>query len=83
MADVVKRKVYLTYPNEKVKEGVICEMYDKFQVRFNIRSASVSDAIGIMGLELEGESDKINQAIEFFKDQGVTVEPIEQNIIAG
>ncbi len=79
----IKRKVYLTYPTELVKEAVICDMYDKFKVRFNIRSASVSDAVGIIALELEGEPAKIIEAIKFFNERGVKAEPIDQDIVAG
>jgi hypothetical protein len=32
---------------------------------------------------LEGEDEKINQAIEYFRSRGLTVEPIEMNVIAG
>lgn len=80
---IMKRKIYLTYSAKLIKEAVICDMYDKLKVRFNIRSASVSDAVGIIALELEGTSTQIQAAIDYFKRRGVTVEPIEQDIIEG
>ena len=83
MANIIKRKVYLTYPSNLVKEAVICDMYDKYKVRFNIRSASVSDAVGIIALELEAEAPQIAEAIKFISSRGVKVEPIEQDIVAG
>lgn len=79
----VRRKVYLTFPTDSVKDAIICDMYDKYRVRFNIRSASVNDSVGLIALELEGEDDKINQAIDYFRSRGLTVEPIEMNVIAG
>lgn len=79
----VKRKVYLTFPTDKVTDAIICDMYDNFRVRFNIRSASVNDSVGLIALELEGEDAKINEAIEYFRSRGLTVEPIELNVIAG
>jgi len=83
MAKIVKRKVYLTFPTDKVTDAIICDMYDNYKVRFNIRSASVNDSVGLIALELEGEDQKINEAIEYFRSRGLTVEPIEMNVIAG
>lgn len=83
MSQLVQRKVYLTFPAEKTKEAIICDMYDQFKVRFNIRTASVNQQIGLIALELEGEKDNIEKAIDFFKSRGLTVEPIEMNFIAG
>lgn len=80
----VTKRVYLTFPKERVTEPVICEMYDKFRVRFSIRTASVNDHIGIIALELSADSqDKIEQALEFFRSRGVTAEPIEMDVITG
>jgi ABC-type methionine transport system ATPase subunit len=80
----VTKKIYLTFPKNKISEPVICAMYDKHRVSFNIRSASVTDDIGIMALELVGDSaEKIQAAIGFFKSAGLTVDPIEMDVIAG
>ena len=78
----VRRKVYLTFSATSTKSPIVCEMYDKFKVRFNIRSASVSEKIGLLALELEGEEKKIQQAFAYLKKRGVKVEPIEMNVIA-
>ncbi|EKD41830.1 MAG: hypothetical protein ACD_73C00504G0003 [uncultured bacterium] len=83
MSRIIKRKVYLTFPAAQVKEAVICDMYDKFKVRFNIGSASVSAAVGLMAMELEGPESKVIEAMKFFQSRGLTVEPIEMNVIEG
>lgn len=80
---MVKRRVYLTYPAELVREPIVCRMYDKFQVQFNLRTASITDELGIIGLELSGPADMVAQAIAFFRDSGVRVEPIELDVVAG
>ncbi|MBI2082732.1 MAG: FeS-binding protein [Deltaproteobacteria bacterium] len=77
----IRRKVYLTFPGPRTKEAIICDMYEKYRVRFNIRSASVDEHVGLISLELEGTEDKLNQAFEFFRKRGVKVEPIEINVI--
>ena len=77
----MKKRVYLTYPKEQVKEPLLYQVSKKFDVVTNIRQASVSDKIGLVALELEGESGEIEKAIQFFIDKGVKVEPIELDII--
>ncbi len=82
MAEIRKR-VYLTFPPSLVREPVVCMMYDRLKVRFNLRTASVNDEMGIIGLELEGEPDRVEAAMAFFRERGVRVEPIELDVIAG
>lgn len=79
---MIRRKVYLTFPKEKTKEAIICDMYDRYRVRFNIRSASVDDQMGLIALEMEAKSlEEMNQAFRYFERRGVKVEPIEINVI--
>ncbi|MSP63260.1 MAG: hypothetical protein EXR72_23545 [Myxococcales bacterium] len=82
-APSVKRRVYLTYPSALVREPVLCEMYDRLRVRFNVRTASVSEEIGLIGLELDGEPEPIEAALAFFRERGIRVEPIELDVMAG
>ncbi len=77
----MKKRVYLTYPRELVKEPLIYEAGKRFRVVTNIRQACVSDTMGLVALELEGSEEEIGRAIQFFIDKGVKVEPIELDII--
>lgn len=78
----VLRKVYLTFPRQKTKEAIICDMYDRHGVRFNIRSASVDEQMGLIALEMEAKSiEQMNKAFDYFEKRGVKVEPIEINVI--
>ena len=74
-------KFYLTYPKKLVKEPLIYQMTRKFDLVFNVRSASVSEEIGIIALELDGRPEEIEAAVDWFRSLGVTVEPIEKNVI--
>jgi L-aspartate semialdehyde sulfurtransferase ferredoxin len=74
-------KFYLTYPKKLVKEPLIYQMSRKFELVFNVRSASVSEEIGIIALELDGPQETIDAAVAWFREMGVTVEPIEKNVI--
>jgi len=78
---VAIHRFYLTYTDEKIKEPIIYNVGHKFSVVTNIRAASVSDHVGILALELEGEVEEIQKAVEWIAAQGVKVEPIEKNVI--
>ena len=80
-AGVTRGKFYLTYPKKLVKEPLIYQMAKKFDLVFNVRSASVNEEIGIIALELDGRQQEIEAAVDWFRTQGVTVEPIEKNVI--
>lgn len=83
MTKMTHKKVYLTFPAKQTTEAIICDMYDQLKVRFNIRSASVNEQVGLMAVELEGPEDKVVEAMKYFRQRGVTVEPIELNVIEG
>jgi ABC-type methionine transport system ATPase subunit len=75
------QRFYLTYSEDKIKEPVIYWVGHKFRVVTNIRGASISDKIGIVALELEGDEEEIRKAAQWIAGQGVKVEPIEKNVI--
>lgn len=74
-------RFYLTYNQDRIKEPVIYWVGQKFRVVTNIRAASVSDHIGIVALELDGDQQEIDAAVKWIASQGVKVEPIEKNVI--
>ena len=76
-----KTRLWLTYPPKHITQPVIWELAQKFKVITNIRQASVSDTIGIVCLELEGERSEIKSGIAWLEKQGVRVEPVEINVI--
>ncbi len=77
----MKRKYYLTYSKELVKEPFIYQVGMNFKVKTNIRQASISEELGLVALEIEGDGEEIEKAVKFFVEKGVKVEPIELGII--
>ncbi len=77
----MKKKVYLTYPKEKIRDPLLHKCGQLYKVVTNIRQASISDKVGLIAIELEGDNEEIDKAIQFFIDNGVKVEPIELDII--
>lgn len=77
----MKKRIYLTYPKDQIREPLLYRCAQLFKVATNIRQATVSDTIGLVAVELDGEQEEIEKAIEFFKEKGVKVEPIELDVI--
>ena len=79
----MKLRVYLTFNEDTVRDPIIWKLTKEFDVITNIRTAEVRDHMGLVGLELEGDGDVIDAAVKWLSEQGVHVDPIEQNIIEG
>ena len=76
-----KRRVTLTFPPKLIKEPIIYNIGHRFKVVTNIRSANVSENVGWVTLEIDGEEEEYLKAMNYLNQIGVTVEPIERNII--
>ena len=74
-------RLWLMYPPKLIKEPLIWKLGQKFKVVTNIRQASVTDEIGIVSLELDGKRADIKAAIRWLEKLGVSVEPVEINVI--
>ncbi len=69
------------YPPKLIKEPLIWKLAQKFPIVTNVRQASVTDEIGIVSLELDGQRSDIKAAIKWLEKLGVRVEPVEINVI--
>jgi hypothetical protein len=80
-----KKRVWLTFGSRGLVETpALWRMTTKFpDVSFDIRQASVTAEIGIMAVVFEGETGRVEAALQCLKEQNVTVEPIEKNMIEG
>jgi len=76
-----KKRLWLMYPPKLITNPVIWQVGHKFEVTTNVRQASVTDEIGIVCLELHGKRSEIKAAIKWLESLGVSVEPIEINVI--
>ncbi len=81
----LKKRVWLTFGNKSMVETpALWRMTSKFSdVSFDIRQASVTAEIGIMAVVFEGETERVEAALQCLADQGVLVEPIEKNVLEG
>lgn len=77
----VARKVWLTFPRDMIERPVLWEVGRKFDVVTNIRQASIGSHVALVGLELCGEATVVEEAIAFMSGLGISVEPIELNVV--
>jgi len=78
-----QQRLWLMYPPKLIKKPLLWEVSHKFKVITNIRQASVTDEIGIVCLELDGQRAAVKAAIKWLEKNGVSVEPVEISAIAG
>ena len=77
------QRLWLTYPARLITRPVIWELAKKFDLTFNLRQASVTEEVGLVSLELQGERDEVKRAIAWLEELGIRVEPVEINTIEG
>jgi ABC-type methionine transport system ATPase subunit len=78
-----QQRLWLMYPPKLITKPLIWQLGHKFKIMTNIRQASVTDEIGIVCLELDGERAEVKAAIKWLEKSGVSVEPVEISAIAG
>lgn len=78
---MMKTRVKLTFPQSLIKEPVIFSMAKQFNVMPNIRRARITETVGEMVLELEGNDDDLYKGIAFLKEKGIEVEMVEGDVI--
>jgi ABC-type methionine transport system ATPase subunit len=69
------------FPPKLIKKPIVWEVSHRFKVVTNIRQASVTDEVGIVCLELDGQRDEVKAAIKWLEKVGVSVEPVEISVI--
>ena len=78
---VEQTRLWLMYPSRLIKTPVIWEVGSRFNLVPNVRQASVTDEIGIVCLELSGSRKNIQAGVKWMEELGVSVEPVEINVI--
>ena len=74
-------RLWLMFPQRLITKPVVWELSKKFPVITNVRQASVTGEIGLVCLELEGLVNEVKKAVAWLERRGVSVEPVEINVI--
>lgn len=83
--NIIKRRFWLSF-NPAIQFQPLPLVYEfsrKFDLIFNIRNSCMQQDLGIIGLEVEGKSNTIGEAVDWLESVGVIVEPIELSVIEG
>jgi ABC-type methionine transport system ATPase subunit len=80
---MARRRVHLTFPEPLITQPVIYEMGKRFDVVTNIRRANVEARTGWVILEIEGEEEEIDRAVQYAGDLGVEVGEISGDVVEG
>jgi ABC-type methionine transport system ATPase subunit len=73
------RKYFCTFPQDLISEPIISHtLGEKFRVIPNIRAASITDAVALVAVEIEGKDDDVQAAVEYLMGRGVKVEEITE-----
>lgn len=78
-----RRRVYLSFPEKLITEPVIYTMGKRFDVVTNVRRANVEAHSGWVVLEIDGDDDEIDRAIQYASDLGVEVNEMTGDIVEG
>lgn len=70
----MKQQLFLSFPQEVLNEPLIYVLGRDFKLVPNIRGAMITDQMGMMALEVEGDPDDIERAVQFLKTRGVKVD---------
>lgn len=81
MWDLARRRLRLTFPAELVRKPLLYHLVKDFDLVPNIRRADVRADHGWVVLELEGAEDRLQQGLAWLEAQGVTVDPIERDVV--
>ncbi len=71
-----KRRVKLTYPVALQDQPILYRLIKDFDLATNIRRASVGAEEAWLIVDIEGESDAIEQALQWAGGQGIDVQSV-------
>ena len=77
---IVKRRLMFTYTAELIKEPIIYNLGEQFNLITNIHSADIVENRGWVVLELEGAEKDIEEGIAWATSRGMRIDPAGEDI---
>jgi ABC-type methionine transport system ATPase subunit len=73
------RKFFCTFPQHLISEPIISHTLGaRFGVIPNIRAASITETLALVAVEIEGDEQKILEAVDYMRQRGVKVEEMSE-----
>ena len=70
-------KFKMTFPAKIVGEPIMTKLSHDFGVSYNMIRGRITDKGAWLDVELIGAKKNIDRALEFLKERGVTISPLE------
>ena len=77
------QRVKFTFMTQMVKEPIIYQLGQNFNLVTNIRRADVREDMGWVVLELDGDDTEIQRGLDWVSAIGVRVDPLSRDVIEG
>ena len=77
------QRVKFTFMTQMVKEPIIYQLGQNFNLVTNIRRADVREDMGWVVLELDGDETEIQRGLDWVSAIGVRVDPLSGDVIEG
>jgi ABC-type methionine transport system ATPase subunit len=77
------QRVKFTFMTQMVKEPIIYQLGQNFNLVTNIRRADVREDMGWVVLELDGDDTEIQRGLDWVSAIGVRVDPLSGDVIEG
>ncbi len=74
-------RVRLSFPPSRITEPVIYNIGKQYNIVTNIRRANVTTDAGWVVLEITGEGDELERAVDHLRSIKVEVEPVEGDVV--
>ena len=81
MWTLARMRLRLTFPAALVQKPLLYHLVKDFDLVPNVRRADVRADHGWVVLELEGAEARLQRGLAWLEEQGVTVEPIERDVV--
>jgi len=76
---MAKKLVILNFPQELLREPIIHNLGYQFCLMTNIHLAEITEDVGWLKVELEGEARQIEEGLAWVMSRGVRVETITED----
>ena len=75
-------RVRLAFPGMTLKRPHIYEVGNAYSILWSVRAANVTEDFGWVHLEMSGDEENLQKAVEAFEARGITVGPVEGDVIS-
>ena len=77
------QRVKFTFMTQLVKEPIIYQLGQNFNLVTNIRRADVREDMGWVVLDLDGDETESQRGLDWVSASGVRVDPVSGDVIEG